>query len=96
MDDTPLSPFYNRPRRNIRLSIISFGIIMLAVLLYIGIYSLLFPTESKVLSEAAAWRKSQTSLSCTTAMTPAIHTETGVKHTFSDGCLPPGWVYDYQ
>lgn len=28
---------------------------------------------------------------CTQAMTKAIHFPTGAIHTFSNGCLPPGW-----
>lgn len=28
---------------------------------------------------------------CTQAITPAVHTATGAKYTFSSGCLAPGW-----
>lgn len=31
---------------------------------------------------------------CTQVMTPATHTATGAKLTFSSGCLPPGWEAD--
>lgn len=31
---------------------------------------------------------------CTMALVPAVHTKTGAKHTFPNGCLAPGWVAD--
>lgn len=31
-------------------------------------------------------------LICTQAITPAVHTATGAKFTFKNGCLAPGWV----
>lgn len=28
---------------------------------------------------------------CTAALAPAYHKLTGLRHTFSNGCIPPGW-----
>lgn len=28
---------------------------------------------------------------CTQSLVPAVHTATGAKYTFNNGCLAPGW-----
>lgn len=50
-------------------------------------------SESKMSKQEAidAAKQYQPSGNCTQVMTPAVHTETGARHTFSSGCIAPGW-----
>ncbi len=47
--------------------------------------------QQQTINEGLDYLREQGSQTCATVVTPAIHTETGAKYTFSDSCLPPGW-----
>lgn len=56
-------------------------------------YDLNRPTaaQQKAIDDAVAWRENRV-LGCLTVITPAVHPNTGARHTFSDSCIAPGWV----
>lgn len=47
--------------------------------------------QQKAIDDAVSWRENQV-LGCLTVITPAVHPETGARHTFTDSCVAPGWV----
>lgn len=47
--------------------------------------------QQKAVDDAVEWRENRV-LGCLTVITPAVHPETGARHTFSDSCTAPGWV----
>jgi uncharacterized protein YxeA len=48
-------------------------------------------TQTEAIRQAEAYQPDGV---CGMAMTPATHTATGAKYTFSSTCLAPGWVRD--
>jgi hypothetical protein len=48
-------------------------------------------TQADAIRQAEAYQPDGV---CGMAMTPATHTATGAKYTFSSTCIAPGWVRD--
>ena len=47
--------------------------------------------QARAIRQAKNYTPTGNEAKCTQSVTPAIHTKSGAKYTFPDGCLPPGW-----
>ena len=47
--------------------------------------------QQAAINDAVEWRENRV-LGCLTVITPAVHPETGARHTFTDSCTAPGWI----
>jgi hypothetical protein len=47
-------------------------------------------TQAEAIEQARRYQPPP-DMMCTSVMTPAIHTASGARYTFSNGCLPEGW-----
>lgn len=48
-------------------------------------------TQQQAINDGLEYLEENNTQGCGDALTPAIHTKTGAKHTFSSTCIPPGW-----
>lgn len=72
-------------------------IILASLISFLAISTILFfthkqdstsMTKEEAIRQAEEYRPTKI---CTTVVTRGIHKATGAEHTFSSGCLPPGW-----
>jgi hypothetical protein len=65
------------------------AVVTLGAVLFLGMRS--SSAQERAIQEALEWRSSEVRI-CPQVISPAVHTGSGARYTFNDGCLPPGWV----
>jgi len=78
--------------------VIVISLLIAAILIFVYIFTQSNPfnsidTQEEAIIQAQEYDKTSTG-NCLTVLTPATHTDTGAKYTFSSSCLAPGWESD--
>lgn len=72
------------------------AIFLVTIITVLGLYLLQTRPKPSLTKEQAILQAQeyQSYENCTYALVDAVHTETGARYTFPNGCLAPGWEPD--